>query len=64
MKEHRLRGYECGVTPGYNAVCSCGWKSDRVPSMESAECEHQIHAREMKHEERLLAAARVAEKGK
>jgi hypothetical protein len=57
--EHRLRGYECGVQPGYNAVCSCGWKSGWVSSIESAECELQIHVREMKREERI--AARLAE---
>jgi hypothetical protein len=51
---HTLTQYESDFfEPGYKAECSCGWMSDRVPSMESALCEHQIHAREMAHDAAL-----------
>ena len=49
--EHRLTQYESDfLEHGYKAECSCGWMSDRVPSMESALVEHQIHEREMNRE--------------
>ena len=52
MSEHRLTEYESDfLEPGYKAVCSCGWQSENVPTMVSANLEHQIHVREV---ERLM----------
>jgi hypothetical protein len=57
VKKHELLEYESDFFyPGYKAVCSCSWKSDRVPSMESALCEHQIHVRERVKEESIESA--------
>jgi hypothetical protein len=57
MNDHVLTAYEgYFLEDGVAALCSCGWKSDRVDSMASALCEHQIHAREMKREGQLANA--------
>jgi hypothetical protein len=46
--EHRLAQYESDfLQDGYQAVCSCGWLSERVPTMEAATVEHHIHVREV-----------------
>jgi hypothetical protein len=49
--KHELTQYESDfLEPGYKAECSCGWMSERVPTMQSAQVEHQIHAREQAKE--------------
>jgi hypothetical protein len=46
--QHKLVAFEeYFLEDGVCAICSCGWKSERVNSAESSTVEHQIHQREV-----------------
>lgn len=58
-EQHELTQYESDfLEPGYKAVCSCGWESRSVPSMEEASSLHTDHKADTAD-----ASRRQAEKG-